>query len=358
METYSDPGFNLANGYGANWEFALSGTRWGASGSSFYTSSYDSYKQYFDTGVEDLEIDITQIVEEWVAGTLANNGLVVKLSGTYEDGSRATSFYTKKFFARGSQFFFKRPIIEAKWNSAVTDDRAQFFSTSSLLSEADNTHSIYFYNRYNGKLKNIPGTPTLSVALYSDSNYTNSVTPISATVTNPSAGVYKASILVATTASALYDKWYNSATSSIVYHRGSFDVYNYEAQDYNSNEEYVISPVNLKTRYDKNENATFKIFSRLRNWSPNIYSVASKTIENTPIKNLYYKIFRIDDGHLVVNYSTGSIEYTKTSYDSEYNYFSFDMSILEPDYSYALQFARWDGSQLEEYKQVYKFRVE
>ena len=61
---------------------------------------------------------------------------------------------------------------------------------------------------------------------------------------------------------------------------------------------------------------------------------------------------------MVANYSTGSIEYTKTSYDSEYNYFSFDMSILEPDYSYALQFARWDGSQLEEYKQVYKFRVE
>jgi hypothetical protein len=358
MEGYTDPGFGEINGYGTNWEYAASGSRWGSSGSSFYTSSYDTYKQEIKIGTEDLEINISDIVEQWASNSLTNNGLMVKLSGAYEDGSLSKSFYTKKFFARGTQFFFKRPIIEARWDSAITDDRSQFYSTSSLLSDSDNTYSIYFYNRFNGKLKNIPGSPAVTMSLYSNAGLTNLVTPLSLSVTNPSVGVYKANLRLTTTASALYDKWYNAATSSLVYYSSSFDVYNFTAQDYNSNEEFIITPVNLKTKYTNTENITIKIFSRLKDWSPNIYSVASKTVENTPIKNLYYKIFRIDDGYTVVDYSTGSIGYTKTSYDADYNYFSFDASILEKDYSYGLQFARYDGSSLEEFKQVYKFRVE
>jgi hypothetical protein len=358
MESYTDPGFGVLNGYGANWELREEGVRWADSGSSFYTSSYDSYKQDISIGTEDLEIDVTKIVEDWIGGSITNNGFMVKMSGSFEDGTTSKSFYTKKFFARGTQYFFKRPIIEARWDSSITDDRTQIYSTSSLLSDSDNKYNIYFYNRVNGRLKNIPNSPSLSMSLYSDENFTNQVSMISCSVTNPSVGIYKANFMVGTTASALYDRWYNAATSSIIYYSGSFDVYKFSAKDYNSSEEFVFAPVNLKTKYGKQEVANIKLFSRLRNWSPNIYSVAKQEIENTPIKNLYYKIFRIDDGYTVFDYSTGSIGHTKTSYDSENNYFSFDMSLLEPDYSYGLQFARFDGVELEEFKQIYKFRVE
>lgn len=362
MEGYTDPGYGENNGYGTNWKFRttsnLGDVAWLVTGSDYFTSSYESSMQYFDNGVEDLEINITKYVEDVLSGTLVDNGLVIKLSGSYEDGTLYKSFYTKKFFARGSQYFFKRPIIEARWDSSINDDRTNFYAASNLLSSNDNTQNLYFYNRFNGKLKNIPGNPSVAVKFYADADKTQEVIPTSITVTNPLTGTYKASVILDTTASYLYDFWVSSSSPSTVFFSSSLDIYQFSAKDYNSDEEYIFTPINLKTKYGKDEVAKIKIFSRLRDWSPNIYSVASKTIENTPIKNLYYKIFRLDDGYVVFDYSTGSIGHTKTSYDSENNYFSFDTKMLEPDYGYALQFARWDGTSLEEYKQIYKFRVE
>jgi hypothetical protein len=357
MENYSDPGFGVYNGYGTNWIYAKSGSAWEGTGSSFITQSYD-IKQHFLKGNEDLEVDVTNLVENWISGTLNNNGFLVKLSGSYEDGSKRNSYYTKKFFSRGTQYFFKKPIIECRWEDVVKDDRGSFYSTSSLLSDSDNTYNLYFYNRFNGKLKNINSNPNLQIKLYSDSNYTNQVSVVSSSVSNPSIGVYKASIRVSTTASALYDKWHLSGNQSVIYFSSSFDVNQYNAQDFYSNEQYVFSITNMKTKYSSGENVIFRIFSRLKDWDPNVYSVSTRNIENSVVKNLFYRIYRIDDGLEIVPYSTGSLEYTKTSYDTNGNYFNFDMNILEPDYSYGLQLARWDGNVLEEYKQVYKFRVE
>jgi hypothetical protein len=357
MENYSDPGQGMPNGYGANWIYAKSGSAWEGTGSSYITQNYD-LKQRFINGYEDLEVDITSMVEKWINGTLQNNGVVVKLSGSYEDGSKKSSFYTKKFFARGTQYFFKKPVIESRWEDVVKDDRGEFYSTSSLLSDADNTYNLFFYNRFNGKLKNLPSNPSLQIKLYSNNAYSNEVSIISSSVINPTIGVYKASLRVSTTASVLYDKWHLSGNQSVVYYSSSFDVNHYTAQDYYSNQEYIMAITNLKPKYSTEENVTFRIFSRLKDWSPNVYSVSTKLIENSSIKNLLYKIYRIDDGYEVVPYSTGSLEYTKTSYDVNGNYFTLDMNILEPDYSYGIQLARWDGNTLEEYKQVYKFRVE
>jgi len=355
MESYLDPGQGMPNGYGANWISGSSTEGWDITGSSYIT---DEYKQYFKRGHEDLEINITNLVEKWIDSSYDNNGVLVKLSGSFEDGSQLKSFYTKKFFARDTEFFYKRPIIEVRWEEVVKDDRGNFYASSSLLSDEDNTNNLFFYNRFRGQLKNIPSNPNVLVKLYTDSNYTNQLTTVSCSVTNPSTGIYKASIKAQTTSSALYDKWYLSGSESTVYYRGSFDVYSHDPQDFYSNEEYIYSITNLKSKYNKDENVTIRIFSREKDWSPNIYSVASKNIENIPIKNLYYKIFRIDDGQEIIGYSTGSLAYSKTSYDGNGNYFNLDMALFEPDYSYGIKFARWDGSVLEEIKNVYKFRVE
>lgn len=359
METYLDPGEGRTkNGFGTNWIYANSSETWNESGSSFLSSSYEGYKQFFKKGYEDLNIDITNIVEKWISGDIPNNGLIVKLSGNYEDGSQKKSFFTKKFFTRGSEFFYKKPIIEAAWEEAVKDDRGNFFATSSLLSDEDNTQNLFFYNRVNGKLKNINGNPEVDIKFYTDKFLTEEATYQSASVTNPYPGIYKASAMVYTTSSVLYDKWFESGSFDNIYYSSSLDVNFYNAQDSYSEEEYIYSITNLKSKYSNSENATIRIFSRLKNWSPNIYSVATNNIENSVVKNLYYRIFRIDDGYEVIPYSTGSVAFSKTSYDSKGNYFNLDMSIFEPDYSYGIQFARYDGNILEEIKQIYKFRVE
>ncbi len=69
-------------------------------------------KQKFDTGIEDLEVDITPLVEYWFAGTQNNYGFVrIKLDGAYEasgtmnTSGSAKSYYTKRFLEETVNFF-------------------------------------------------------------------------------------------------------------------------------------------------------------------------------------------------------------------------------------------------------------
>ena len=100
------------------------------------------------------------------------------------------------------------------------------------------------------------------------------------------------------------------------------------------------------------------VYGRLKDWSPNVYTVANKNIETLTFKNLYYKIFRFNDNYTIVDYSTGSIAYSKTSYDSNGNYFDLDMKLFEKDYGYGIKLATWDGTQLKEFKNIFKFRID
>lgn len=356
MEAYSDNGFGMTNGYGTNWIYAQSGTVWQETGSKSIAGT--NRKQFFKYGYEDLNIEVTDLVENWVAGTYSNNGFLIKLSGSFEDGSTQESFYTKKFSARGTEYFYSRPVIEALWDSSLKDDRSNFYNTSSLLSDTDNTQYLYFYNKFNGNYKNIPNNPSLGIKFYTNEAFTSEISAAYAVVTNPSTGSYLAQIRLNTTASEIYDVWYNLATSSLIYFSGTIEPKNFYASDTAIDDEYIISVTNLRPKYNQNENIRLNIFSRLKNWSPTMYTVASKDIETKTIKNLFYKIFRIEDNKSIFDYSTGSIAYTKTSYDKNGNYFDLDTKLLEPDFAYGLKFAIYDGNQLKEFKSLFKFRID
>lgn len=356
MDNYSDNGFGGLNGYGCNWIYAQSGVLWAETGSVSHPNT--DVSQFFKIGTEDLDVDVTSTVEKWLSGTISNNGFLIKMSGSYEDGTRLESFYTKKFSARGTEYFYKRPAIEARWDSSILDDRSNFYATSSLLSDTDNTQYLYFYNRPRGVYKNIHQNPSLTVKFYTDLNKTQEIIPASVSVTNPTVGLYKAAIRLHTTASQVYDFWTNATASSTTYFSGTINVKQYTAEDTYIDEEYIINLTNLKSKYQPNDNATINIYSRLKNWNPTIYTVASSNIETKTIKNLFYKVFRVEDDLTIFDYSTGSIAYTKTSYDKNGNYFKIDMSLLEPDFAYGLKFAVYDGNELKELRQTFKFRVD
>ena len=60
----------------------------------------------------------------------------------------------------------------------------------------------------------------------------------------------------------------------------------------------------------------------------------------------------------MVDYGTGSVKYTQLSYDASGSYFDFDMSMLEPDYSYKVNFVYEENGEYQTIKQEFKFRVE
>jgi hypothetical protein len=356
MEDYSDLGVSGSTGSGCNWLYRDIQTQWVTGGGDFLDQYSVTY--HIDNGQEDIFADVTRIVEAQMSSVIPNYGLGIMLSGAYENNTGSISYYTKKFSARNSQFFYKRPYIEARWDGSVKDDRNDFYASSSLLDESDNKYNLYFYNRVKGNYKNIPSNPFVTVKFYTDTNRTQEVAASYLSMSNPATGKYKAVVAINTTASALYDYWMNSVNTGTVYFSSSFDVKNFAAYEDASDLNYNFKVVNLKNSYKNNEVAKLKIFSRKKDWSPTIYTVANTQIETSIHKNLYYKIFRYSDNYTIIDYSTGSLKYSLVSYDSSGNYFDLDMSLYEPDYSYAIKFAFLEDNQLRENNEIFKFRVE
>ena len=358
MEEYSDIGYT-------NWISAASSsnsgiTNWTTSGGDYHTTPTSS--QYFSNGTEDLVVNVSNIVEQWINNTKQNYGFGIKLSSSHENALQ--SFYTKKFFARGTEFFFKRPVLEARWNSVRRDNRGYFYASSSLASAQDNLNTIYLYNIVRGRLSNIPavGTGSIYVKIYDSPTGTNSLTT---TPNNPvtggwvSTGIYSASFALNTTASEVFDRWFNSSLTTC-FHTGSIDIYDLDSQDYNPTNRYVVSCTNLKPTYYSEEQARFRFFVRKKDWQPTIYTVATNFIPSETIESASYKIVRIVDNLEVIPYGTGSLMHTGLSYDVSGSYFDLDVNLLEPDYSYQLKLTFYDGvtNSWKEQSETFKFRVE
>jgi hypothetical protein len=346
---------------------------WDTEGGDYHTTPV--FTQTFDTGIEDLEINVTTLVEQWLADTKTNYGFGVFLTSSEED-STTRSYYTKKFFARTSEFFFKRPSLEARFNAARHDNRADFYYSSSLAPAADNLNTIYLYNRIRGRLINIPSIDTgnIYVSIYSgstaptgsaltlvaDGTHVAAGSPTFVTGGHVSTGIYSASFALtaaSTPLTKLFDVWLSGSTQ---YSTGSITPQIFSTNDNAYNQRHLNKIINLKPKYFTDETAQLRVYSRLRDWSPNIYTVAKSVPQTSIVVSSSYAIHRIIDDLLVIPFGTGSDLHTLASYDISGNYFDLDMSMLEPDYAYALQLAHYNEyvSDWEIQPELFRFRVE
>jgi hypothetical protein len=356
MEGYTDVGV-------ANWISASSTSAWTNQGGDTYSSSMEVL---IENATDDLEVDITSFVESWISGSIPNNGLLISLSSILENNTE--SYYTKKFFARRSQFFYKRPWIEARSNTSIKDRRNSFYLSSDLLSPEDNLNTLFMMNSVRGQLKNIPsvGTGSLLLKLYSGSLTSGpSGPPLVLSGTNITAvtggyysvGVYTASVGVSGTYKYLYDVW--STFDGKELYTGSIIYTNtYDASDYSEIPEYILTMPLLKQSYKNSEFVRMTVEVKNKMWDSNIYHIAAYEPDKTSIENLYYRIVRIADNYEVIPYGTGSYKHTLTSYDKEANYFDLDMKLLEPGFSYKLFFSFEYNGSFCELKETFKFRVD
>jgi len=351
LENYKDLGVS-------NWISASQGVAWTAAGGDYHTTP--TFEQTFETGLEDLDLDITTLVEQWIAGSKTNYGVGVRLTSSVE--SATTSYYTKRFFARGTQYFFKKPVIEARWNSSLQDDRGDFYMSSSLAPAADNLNTLYLYNYVRGQLTNIPaiGAGELYVDLYETLGGTTltQVLQTPATGGYVSPGVYSCSVGLTGTYSTIRDVWYSGSTQ---YFTGTISPKSFGGAGASTgNSRYVTNIKNLRAKYFSEEEARMNVYVRSKNWSPTIYTVASTEIENTIIPSASYRVYRVLDGLNAIPHGTGSDLQTILSYDVSGNYFNLDMSLLEPGYEYGIKLAFYDSQRQSwiEQDQKFLFRVE
>jgi len=435
MEGFTD----LTNGDGgSNWVYAEDGDNgirkaWDRPGGNFHQSP--TYTASFAAGpsgvtgsgpTADLEINVTDLVYEWYDydGTNGkkNHGFIVRLTGSQEakftgnpsgtdhDGNlnnltgSTRSYYTKKFFARGTEFFFKRPCLEARWNDAIKDDTGNVYFSSSLAPQAENLNTIYMYNYVRGQLRNIPdvGTGPIYVQLYSGSigntgPSTSSVLlpqgggvvaaggsgdqPVGTVITGGyvSTGIYSASFaltnstadydpdsnrLFSSNITKLYAVWANTGKNQqagrIEFLTSSFYPKKFDTSAPNPNPTYASSITNLKSTYSTNEQARFRVYVRQKDWNPTIYTKATTEAQTHIVDSGSYSFYRVIDEYEVIPFGTGSLLHTQMSYDISGNYFDVDMSLFDPGYAYAIKLAYYNGSigSYVEQPETFKFRVE
>jgi len=395
MENYSDITYDQT---GSNWIRKDKSTNWHSEGGDWYTDASSSFTQRFEIGNEDLEVDITRLVEQWInyensvadyngtnlVGQKQNYGLVVKLSSSFEategGGGTTKSYYTKKFFARSSEFFFERPIIEARWDSTTRDHRGNFYFSSSLAPPSDCLNNLYMYNYVRGRLRDIANNsgivPVLNLYYASGSvpegnpvyfrNSSNAaVNYLSAS--RVSTGVYKASFSVTSSAISstypyLADVWTihsgNADISLGQIHTGSaISPKTYTFSNDNPNSKYVVTMPSLKPMYSNEQTERFRLYVRNKNWSPSVYTKAQSTPERILVETASYQIKRISDNKVVIPYGTSSTLHTIMSYDMSGNYFDLDMGMLEAGYSYSISYSFYEDSIGSYIEQPHEFKI-
>jgi hypothetical protein len=396
MEEYTDLTYDEI---GSNWIKRQGSTSWTTAGGDYHGTNYldtsSSFAQTFTVGTEDLEIDVTTLVEQWinsagnVLGSKTNYGFGIKLRESLESATK--SYYTKKFFARSSEFFFERPVLEARYENRTLDDRGSFYLSSSLATAEDNLNTIYLYNYVRGRLSNIPSIETgkpiyVSVLSGSSDDTSPSGSALQLSVDNKatsgvgsnnqyvvtggyvSTGIYSASFAFtgSTSLETIYDVWFTGshstadATTAITqFHTGAIEPKTLTAQGHNQYTRYVLSMPTLKTEYYHNQTERFRIYAREKDWSPTIYTKAIAVPETTIFESASYEIFRATDDKVVVAYGTGSDNYSLLSYDVSGNYFDLDMSMLDPGYSYGIRYSIYENSvqSYTEQPYIFKFRV-
>ena len=367
----------------SNWINRIDSTAWTTAGGQYAVDASSSFTAEFDDGTEDIEVDITELVEQWLNSTgnvLGNKddfGLGVMISSAYSAAQR--SYYTKKFFGRDTEFHFMKPVIEARWDSSLKDERGVFYWATPLQTAAENTNTIYFYNYHRGRLRDIPtvGTGEVYVSLYSGSaagvpegsainlniNGSTVLAPAPTVVTGGwvSSGIYSASFGLNEQTlenTGLYDVW--STSTGTEFHTGSISPSKATGTHIAPETTYVSNITNLKSTYQTDEIARLRVFTRQKDWCPTIYTKATSNVEVNIVESGAYEIYRVIDDLKVVPYGTGSSLHTQMSFDASGSYFDLDMEMLESGYMYGIKLAYYNNSieSWVEQPETFKFRVE
>jgi hypothetical protein len=115
--------------------------------------------QHFDKGNEDIEMDITDFVNNIITGNTEYKGFCLKYTDEFENPTGITKFdknevYAFGLFTRHTQSFFE-PFIESTYDDIIKDDRGDFY--------LNKTNRLYLYFSVDGKNENFDELPTCTI---------------------------------------------------------------------------------------------------------------------------------------------------------------------------------------------------
>lgn len=333
----------------ANWVQAHSNVYWTNPGGDFLQDLIVPY--HFDTGYEDVDVDVGQLVSRWLSGTVQNNGFGIRVSSSLEANS--LDYYVKKFHSRQTNFLTRVPYLEARWDDSIRDDRNNFVY--------DNSGTLFLYYEVRGQLTNIPGVVngpnclTLRVADLSGTIFQTSASWTGQT------GIYSSSFLLPTgsySGSVFSDIWY---LGSKAYMTGAFSPTDQFAQPAFPNNKLNVQVPNLKNEYTVDESSELRVLVEPDDYNTPSVNTGSYNTYGHIVTRGYYRIDNDRTKEQVVPFGTGSytggVDWTRLSYDGNGNYFNFFMGSLPPGNVYRIVFLIDQDGQKQVVDNGFKFKV-
>ena len=139
----------------SNWFNSGTNTPWteGNGGITGFTTGNIVTIQHFDIGNEDIEMDITDEINDIISGNTVNNGYMLKFSNEFEQTAMTTPQYCGLFSSATDSFF--KPFLETTYSEVISDDRKDFY--------LNKDNKLYFYSLIGGSLQNLDSLPTCFV---------------------------------------------------------------------------------------------------------------------------------------------------------------------------------------------------
>lgn len=107
-------------------------------GGAWYTSSVNntSYFQTFNKYTNNLKVEVTEYVKDWLSGSRVNNGFIIKRPNEQETNS--VRYGSSKFFSNETHTIYV-PTLEVRWDDSI-------YETGSLSELIDENIIIYDKN--------------------------------------------------------------------------------------------------------------------------------------------------------------------------------------------------------------------
>lgn len=297
----------------ANWERPTETSYWTQPGGDYLTDPTASV--HFDSGEEDIDLDVTSLVEGWLDGSYPNNGLMVKLDSLGESSLDFRNLFAKKFYSRHTSWEDRAPYLEVRVDDFQGDDRANMVWGRPGF--------LHLYNVVGGALVDLP--PGEVVVSISDASgvLTHATASRGATP-----GIYSASIVLPSgsySGSIFYDQWRVDGLSLTT---GSFVFRSAGPLTALPQSTLTARVRNLRTEYQPEDVVRFEVLFRRRPGTLPVRQTASISPTIHICERAYYAIENDATRERVVPFGTGSLQHTRLSYDANGNYFRFFMRNL------------------------------
>lgn len=297
--------------------------------------------QLFETGLEDLYVDVTPAISATLAGLIPDEGFRIALTSSLETNNR--SYFVKRFGARTAYNEDKHPRLIVRFDDSILDD------TANLTFDVDN--DLFLYNYARGTATNLASSSiTLRLLTEVSGGYLTFTFAGSQYVQggNPVTGYYSASVNIPSTNPLLAAKIAQSGSVKFTPIWGSNDgtlafltgsaIYARPASR-GSNiiepKKFVVSVSGIKPEFDSSESTILRV---------NIFDQSSPIIKlvKTPvqapgvvIRDVYYALRDTASNVVIVPFDKTK-KSTRVSSDGASMYFKLDTSNLTPGREYVV----------------------